>query len=312
MYQRQNSEIPILDPQKYHDKYYSNGVDVPLRSSTNHFEITCRSELEETIRSHRLDFYLVYLVTKGKGKHKIGSKTYSIKENMLGFVGPNIVSAWKSKEKKQKGYSISFSSEFYHLNLVDKQFLNKLSFFQLGGTPFIDLSRNQTKNFQQLFKQTYNEFLRGENDSMPVLRSLLQAIINKASSTLRTKQVRNISPTNAQERILQEFKELLLNDFKPVRDHIAIKRRRVVDYAEELGVTQNHLNDTIKSITGKSAGQLIQEQVIKQAKMCLSHSDLDIAEIAFRLGFDDPSYFSRSFKKQTGYSPTSFRKNNIL
>ncbi len=82
----------------------------------------------------------------------------------------------------------------------------------------------------------------------------------------------------------------------------------MADYAKELGVSQNYLNDTVKSVTGKSAGQLIHNQVLKQAKMCLSHSNLDIAEIGYRLGFEDPSYFSRFFKKHSGYSPSVFRK----
>jgi AraC-like DNA-binding protein len=82
-----------------------------------------------------------------------------------------------------------------------------------------------------------------------------------------------------------------MKDFKLINSGQVIRVKKVADYAQQLGISQNYLNDTIKSITGKSAGQLIKDQLIKQATMCLKHSSKNVSEIAYLLGYEDPSYF---------------------
>jgi len=79
-------------------------------------------------------------------------------------------------------------------------------------------------------------------------------------------------------------------------------------YAQELKVTPNHLNKSIKSVTGKTALLLLNEIRLMEAKTRLRNTDYSISEIAFQLGFEDQSYFSRFFKKYTGITPGEFRK----
>jgi len=80
------------------------------------------------------------------------------------------------------------------------------------------------------------------------------------------------------------------------------------DYAKELSITTNHLNKCVKSITGLSASQLYNKITITEAKYLLLMADLTVTEVAYRLGFDDPSYFSRFFKKHEGLTPLDFRQ----
>jgi AraC-like DNA-binding protein len=99
-----------------------------------------------------------------------------------------------------------------------------------------------------------------------------------------------------------------MKDFKLINSGQVIRVKKVADYAQQLGISQNYLNDTIKSITGKSAGQLIKDQLIKQATMCLKHSSKNVSEIAYLLGYEDPSYFARYYKKQTGHAPSDLKQ----
>jgi AraC family transcriptional activator of pobA len=82
---------------------------------------------------------------------------------------------------------------------------------------------------------------------------------------------------------------------------------RVAGYARLLAVTPGHLNDLIKAATGQTASALIEARLLLEAKRLLAHSDAPAAEIAAHLGFPDPSYFGRFFRRHVGRSPGAFR-----
>lgn len=81
----------------------------------------------------------------------------------------------------------------------------------------------------------------------------------------------------------------------------------VADYANMLAVTPTHLSRTAKTVTGRTAGEIIQDRIVLEAKRKLVFTDIPITEIAFALRFASPSYFARFFKKQTNESPKAFR-----
>jgi AraC family transcriptional regulator, transcriptional activator of pobA len=86
------------------------------------------------------------------------------------------------------------------------------------------------------------------------------------------------------------------------------EKRQVADYASLLNVTPNHLNKCVKGITGKSPTQWIDEVLVSEAKTLLLQSRLSVQEIALSIGFEDPSYFTRLFRKYEEVTPTAFRK----
>ncbi len=82
----------------------------------------------------------------------------------------------------------------------------------------------------------------------------------------------------------------------------------VADYAAMLHVTTTHLVETVMGATGQPAGRIIRERLLLEAEHLLRYSDIPVAEIAAYLNFEDPAYFGRYFKKQTGLSPSDFRE----
>jgi AraC-like DNA-binding protein len=80
------------------------------------------------------------------------------------------------------------------------------------------------------------------------------------------------------------------------------------EYAELLYITPNHLNALCRDLVGKTAGELIRERVLLEAKRLLTNLNITAAEIAYELNFQDNSYFSRFFRKYTGQTPEIFRK----
>ena len=80
------------------------------------------------------------------------------------------------------------------------------------------------------------------------------------------------------------------------------------DYAKQLNIHTNHLNRAVKEIMGRTTSEIINERLIQEAKILLRYTSLNIAEIAYLLGFNEAAYFTNFFKKQTNQTPTNFRK----
>lgn len=85
------------------------------------------------------------------------------------------------------------------------------------------------------------------------------------------------------------------------------KEHHISFYAGQLNISANHLNKSVRAVTGRTAMALLTEMRLMEAKRRLASTDLPVNEIAFQLGFEDPSYFSRFFRKATGVSPVKFR-----
>ena len=81
-------------------------------------------------------------------------------------------------------------------------------------------------------------------------------------------------------------------------------------FAERMGMTANYFGDSIKSATGSSPQQIIQERLIGMAKDKLQSTSLSVKEIANSLGYEYPQYFVRLFRQQTGQTPTQYRASN--
>jgi AraC-like DNA-binding protein len=103
--------------------------------------------------------------------------------------------------------------------------------------------------------------------------------------------------------MLNQFRQLIEKHFRLLR--------LPKEYAELMYITPNYLNALCQDVTGKSAGDLIRDRIILEAKRFLTNANMDISEISYELNFQDNSYFTRFFKKSTGITPEVFRKKMI-
>ncbi len=109
---------------------------------------------------------------------------------------------------------------------------------------------------------------------------------------------------NRQEELTTNFLNLLSEHFK--------KEKRVQHYAKELYVTSRHLSQVVKQVTGKTAGEIIDEMLINEAKVLLSSHVMNVSQVADELRFSDQSFFGKFFKKYTGVSPSVYRSNSTI
>jgi AraC-like DNA-binding protein len=195
------------------------------------------------------------------------------------------------------GYYCCFDSSFYmkddlgsELELI-ASFLFQYS-LRLNNRVFQRLSAN----FDAIFR-LYNEW---EPDYF-LIQAYLLTCVYEIRKLLKESSL-DFYPAKAFS-LTQQYSALL-------DTHIE-QEQNITFYADELKITPNHLNKSVKSVTGKTAIQLLNETRLAEAKSHLKHTDKTISEIAYHLGFEDQSYFSRFFKKATNISPMEFRKRKI-
>lgn len=309
-----NERIPTLKTGSYRKSYFKHSAPpLPVDAiSGGYFDIDYRCMWPEIIDAHRLEYYMIFLMTRGEGVYSLGPKEYYIRENMLCFVSPDLVRSWRAQLNEQQGFFVSFSETFFNYGCENKRFLHDLPFFQLDGCPVYKLHDDQTQYYLTLFKLMKAEFHGGDGYSSGVLRSLLQMLLHKASAQFNKENYSSMKSNQSALRLVKAFKALYMQDFHALGRGKSIMLKKIAAYADELGVSQNHLNDTIKLVTGRSAGQMIRHHLANRATMCLMHADKSISEIAFALGFEDPSYFARFYKSQTGKSPSELRASENL
>jgi AraC family transcriptional activator of pobA len=308
-----DQNIPLYKSNSFGKVYFDTAPKLSstdLAAGTQYFDIHFRCNCKGSIQAHRLDFYMIFLVTEGEGVHTFGLQEHYIRKNMLCFLGPSMVSAWQAEAEEQLGYFCSFSDDYFNLGRERKHFLSQLPFFQIDGNAVLQLTDEQAQYYQTLFQLMQAEHNQRSEYSDDILRGHLQVILNKAYAQYGTDTFAVTDTSHAAIRLLKAFTTLYIRDFETLNEGKVIKLKKIADYADELGISQNHLNDTIKTLTGKSAGQLVKDHLIKQATMSLKHSSESISEIAYRLGYDDPSYFSRYYKNQTGLTPVEFRSRH--
>ena len=139
-----------------------------------------------------------------------------------------------------------------------------------------------------------------------LIRNYINLIIHEA---LKMQPSRNfIKFRNASARIASLFLELLEKQFPIESTDHPLNLRTAQHFARNLSVHVNHLNRSLKEVTGKPTSVHISDRIIAEAKVLLQHTDWTIADIAYALGFEYPTYFNIFFKKKEGCAPSALRK----
>lgn len=293
--QNKKTEIPVYGLDSF-AKNERNTVSFQV----NVFDVNRNFKVEYPHRHH--DFYEVLFLTNGTGIHTIDFQDYEIKANSIFFLSPGQIHDLQLSTDVE-GYIFLFSSAFYHFNKTDPFKLFELPFFYNLGkeNPPIYLKNETDKMIiTNYFQNSITESKQNLAESEEVIRALLDLLLIHCK---RIYPIQNQEDSNVKGKILvKRFKQIIE---QKCRENLSIKQ-----YAELLKITPNHLSETVKSITGRTSTDLINDRMILEIKRMLTHTSLSISEIAFQLNFSDQSYFSKYFKKLVGVSPVVFREKN--
>ncbi|MGE4170796.1 MAG: helix-turn-helix domain-containing protein [Candidatus Margulisiibacteriota bacterium] len=243
-------------------------------------------------RPHTVKFYEIIWILEGTGVRVIDFEDHPLRHNRLFFMYPGAVHFWR-KPVGVKGIFISFSEEFL-LKAWPSSDFSPLAFFSIfDALPYLDL--DTPAPFQALLKEMELEFKNDEPDRLDLLAGYLRIMLLKLSRLCR-----EVRPEKPNEDIVVQFKKLLAFYFKT--------HQQVSDYAKLMFVSPQHLNQVVKEKTGRTVGDWIRSRLILEAKRELAHTDKPLSSIAVALQFEDADQFCRYFKRNTGQSPTTFRK----
>lgn len=255
----------------------------------------------------RKDFYKICLTT-GKSKIHYSDKTFEQEGTVLFFGNPHVPYSWETLSTQYVGYTCLFSEDFLKISERSESLLHS-PFFELGGTPVLSITEEQRLFLNSLFQKMIEEQSSNYEYKDELIRNYIQLIIHEALK-LQPSQSMDQS-NNAASRLTRVFMELLERQFPIESAEQPLKLTSAQDYAQGLSVHVNSLNRAVKSVTGKSTTTIITERIATEAKALLQHTNWNISEIAFALGFDYPTYFNNFFKKITGNTPTSFRTEHV-
>jgi AraC-like DNA-binding protein/mannose-6-phosphate isomerase-like protein (cupin superfamily) len=280
---------------KYHIGHFINQPKNSTQFEILDFETMQEPEVEDL---HKHTFYEILWIEKGKTKQFIDYQEYEISDNTLFFISPNqlhLFEAWHDL----KGLTIMFTEDFFLLNQQNQDLLFELSFLDnLYTNPFLNLSKEDTQELKLVFELLTQEKER-KDSSQSILQSLLNVLLAKIQRC-----VNQTNPTPFDKIYLRTFKR-----FKILLDQYFDFNQPASFYAEKLAMTTHHLNLVAKQITGKKVSEVIRARSILEAKRLLTFTNLTSTEIAFKLGYEEPSYFSRVFKQETAMTPYQFKQS---
>lgn len=255
--------------------------------------------IHENLReAHKHSFYHVMLFTEGSGTHTIDFKTFPVRPYQMYFMVPGQVHSWQF-EGKVDGYVLNFSVSFLQSLLLRPDYLEQFPFFNGSvDATVIDLPENLQTRMKELFETLVNENETDARMSVDMVQTTMLQIFILAGRLSLDKTDTN--PNSYNYVLLKNFKKLIEDNYS--------KTRLPKDYAMMMFITPNHLNSLCNSSLGMSSGELIRNRVILEAKRLLINPVLTITEIAYKLNFEDNSYFSKFYKKQTDMTPEEFRK----
>jgi AraC family transcriptional activator of pobA len=251
----------------------------------------------------RKDFYKISM-TSGKYVFHYADRTFETDETILFFGNPRIPYSCEVIKPTPDGFACLFTEDFLKLSDRSESLLQS-PLFKIGGTPILTLSKTQKKSIADIFRK-----MIAEQDSTyafkdELIRNYLSLIIHEALKMQPPES--NPKDKNAAQRITSVFLELLERQFPIESVEHPLQLKTAQDFARNLSVHVNHLNSSVKEITGKSTTTHITERIIHEAKALLQHTNWSVAEIAYGLGFEYPTYFNNFFKKKTGQIPKSVR-----
>lgn len=252
-----------------------------------------------TEQPHRHDYYEICIFVNGAGSHMIDFKSFQIKSNSIHFLTPGQVHLI-SREENYHGYLMVFSRDFYSLGLQDEDLLMTLPFFNNNTSePILNLNKEDFAEALDILEHLRKDYKRDSEIREDVLRSYLHIFLLKCRYFFNRNYFDNEIIKDPTFLLVNKFRNLVEQNFREV--HL------VKEYAGILHESPAHLNKKVKSITGANASEFIIRRIVLEAKRLLIYTDLSNKEIAYKMNYDDPSYFSRLFRKKVKMSPTEFR-----
>lgn len=236
-------------------------------------------------------YNLLIHLTKGYFQHQLESTSFMVNAPAVLIANYGRITAINEVDKNAEGYCVLIKEEVMTSILREQEVLN---FFNIS--PLLNLTESDNEDLSSLLDLLYKEIYT-QDPYTPyyesVFKSVLLKIIKLSSPSSRLSRSQEIAIA---------FKQLVHLNF--------YVQKEVSYYADRLAVSVNYLNRCVSSVYDKTSKEIILEVAIMHSQLLLMETDKTVASIAYELQFEDPSYFSRLFKKVVGVTPSEYRQTS--
>lgn len=252
----------------------------------------------------RLDHFTILIIDSGECEIKLDLIDYTLKENDLLVLLPHTVGQFIYLSDNLLINVVSFSIKMPITLGIDHKHLDSFRFLSSQYAGKISIPQYESLNVKSLMQLLEQKNKLADNYPFreEIVLNCFRLFLFEISAIFKINTL-SINHYNRQETLSHEFIKLLL-EYMPENKNLSF-------YANLLSVTPNYLTKLTKLSTGKTAGVLIDEMIILQSKLLLHETGLSIAKVSELLFFTDQFIFSRFFRKNTGLSPTEYRRQRM-
>lgn len=292
--------VPLFNPADLGRHHFGAWTEWQSTALNDVFHInrleTYRAHIPFPLAPHRKTVHDFIFLTSGQTRRSKGLDEYDLAENTFFFLPATQITTHEFMSPDCTGFFCHFDLELLAKSFVQPGVVANIPFLHFTGNPVIHLPPAAVPTVLHLLHRLETEHDAHRPDVFDLARVYLLALFFElkrfAEPTAKT-------GANAAARITQQYKNALMR-------HI-YEHHHVAAYAELLAVSPNHLNKCVKVTTGRSAQDTLDDMILLEAKALLKQSTLSISEIAFKLGKEDHSNFSRFFKTKTKTTPKAYK-----
>lgn len=252
-------------------------------------------------KNHTHDFYSVLVFTKGTGILRINNDAYNVLPKTVCLISPDQTHSFEGLEDT-KGYIFFFCQDFYIEEFSFVRLLNIFSYTAKTGlnasSPCISLTDTEYDPIISIIDSVRKEWdsNANDNDSAIVIRSFLNIMLLKLSA-FYDKRSENTAKSDS----------IMIHSLAHLVDSYFIQEQHLGFYTSAFNISESQLNDLCHKHFNCGLKKILQNRLMQEARKLLLSSELSVAEIAYKLNFEDNSYFNKVFKSKIGLTPRKFR-----
>ncbi|WDF53878.1 helix-turn-helix domain-containing protein [Mucilaginibacter sp. KACC 22063] len=287
-------KIAQLSFPKFVDLYADKSV------GTDFFITEEKQLLELSEYPYRSEGYIIGICTRGTAKVEVNLQIYDARTDAMLLATPFHVLRIYDASPDFLCRFVVFTKAFLTEHNTNSHFIESFSYFNTSSTPVIYLNDKSAEPLLELYDLIRKTLQREDHPyRTEISRNLLTILLYEVAADYEQQHVIIKNKLTRKQELNNLFQDLVFSRYK--------EHRNVQYYAEALFVSPKHLTETIKEVTGKTAGEWIDDAVVLEAKVLLRNHDFSVAQIAEEINFPDQSSFGKYFKKQTGLSPSEYR-----
>ncbi|MGB3064282.1 helix-turn-helix domain-containing protein [Sphingobacterium thalpophilum] len=254
------------------------------------------------------NFYQISLKPGAGGKVRYGQTHYDFSEGGMVFAAPNqLIESCSTTEEEQQCsmYTLLVHPDFF-LNYPLSKKIKQYGFFSYATNEALHLSEDEKVKMVSVFKSIQEELnSRIDDFSQDIIISHIELLLTYANRFYKRQFITRKDISND---LIQRIDDIL-DDYFTSKIYLGFGIPTVQYLSGKINVSPRYLSDMVRSVTGQNTQSLIHHKIIEKAKEKLSSTGLSISEVAYELGFEHPSSFTKLFKAKTNLSPIEFRKS---